>query len=53
MTTPKMGYCPRCKNACEISFATRVFNEKTGKVILPKKGKVLVIPNCTICRKEK
>lgn len=52
MTTPRMGYCPRCKQSCEISFATKVVHE-SGKVILPKKGKVLVIPHCTVCRKTK
>lgn len=53
MTAPRMGYCPRCKQDCEISFATKAIHEKTGKVILPKKGKVLVIPHCTACRKAK
>ncbi|EKN4699494.1 MULTISPECIES: hypothetical protein [Yersinia] len=53
MSTPRMGYCPRCKQDCEITFATKAIHEKTGKVILPKKGKVLVIPHCTACRKPK
>ncbi|BBV46966.1 hypothetical protein [Citrobacter portucalensis] len=52
MTTPRMGYCPRCKQDCEISFATKAIHEKTGKVILPKKGKVLgkvrISPRCEI-----
>ncbi len=46
----KSGYCPKCKQPCEVSFVSHVI--KNGKVIYPKKGKrCLVIPHCDNCNK--
>jgi len=47
MTT---GYCPKCKNSCEITFVSYI-TKKDGKKVFPKKGKkCLVIPHCTNCK---
>ncbi len=53
MSTPRMGYCPKCKGSCEIHFAASIKRED-GKIIRPKNGKkVMVIPNCPVCNKPK
>lgn len=46
----KMGYCPKCKSSCEITFVTHVTG-KNGKKIYPKQGKkCLVIPQNHQCK---
>lgn len=42
------GYCPRCGNSCEVIFRANK-KDPSGKIIYPKRGKVFVIPLCSIC----
>ncbi|WP_170308282.1 hypothetical protein [Parashewanella tropica] len=46
----KSGYCPKCKNTCDVTFARSVVRD--GKVYYPKKAKCFVIPHCTRCNKK-
>lgn len=46
----KTGYCPKCGDTCEVTFAAYV--KVDGKIRYPKKGKVLVIPQCKCSNKK-